>query len=265
VPGPLGIKGNWNLVLNSTFSGSSLNTSIWRTGWFGNGITGPVGSEEQACYSPNNVTFPGDGSMHLRISATPSTCNNFGEALSEPFMGATVSTNPNDGRTSGGFQYTYGVVQARMYLPGNSKGLVDWPAFWAVGQSWPKDGEDDIMEGLQDHACFHYHSSGNQNVKEGGPGGCDMDIDAGWHTFASDWTPNSVTYYYDGEKVGEITQGITGTPEYIVLQMTTFDASWNSPTRPATARVAYVRVWQALSRVQWCNDVVNVFRASSVC
>ena len=136
---PVGIPGNWNLILDSEFNGSSLNTSLWHTGWYGNGVTGPVNSLETACYSPNNITFPGDGSMHLNLTATSSTCN----GQTEPYTGALVSTNPNDG--GGGFQYTYGVLEARVYIPGDGTQIANWPQVWADGQNWPQDGEDDLM------------------------------------------------------------------------------------------------------------------------
>ena len=55
------------------------------------------------------------------------------------------------------------------------------------------------MEGLSGVICWHFHDP------LGGPGGCDTAITPGWHTFASDWQPGSVTYYYDGQDVGSIT------------------------------------------------------------
>jgi hypothetical protein len=99
---PVGVPGAWNVVLDSEFSGISLDTSIWQPGWFGSGTTGPVNTLEAACYSPNNVLFPGDGSVHLRVTASPSTC----KGKTEPYTGALLSSNPHDGRASGGFEFT---------------------------------------------------------------------------------------------------------------------------------------------------------------
>ena len=230
---PLGISGNWNLALDSNFEGSSLTGSPWRTGWFGSGVTGPANTAEEDCYSPSNVTFPGDGTMHLNVTATPSTCN--GET--EPYTGALVSTNPSDGRTTPGYAYTYGVLEAKVYIPADGTQIANWPAVWADGQSWPADGEDDLLEGLGGQACFHFHSP------LGGPGACDSTLTPGWHTFASDWQPGSVTYYYDGVEVGSITTGITNSPMYVILNNT---VSSQDPglAEADSMQVAYVRVWQ---------------------
>jgi beta-glucanase (GH16 family)/transcriptional regulator with XRE-family HTH domain len=233
---PVGIPGAWNVALDSEFSGTSLDTSIWRPGWFGSGTTGPVDrTHEAACYSPNNVTFPGDGSVHLKVTGSPSSCN----GVTEPYTGSLISSNPHDGRASGGFEYTYGALEARVYIPAASGNQVaNWPAVWTDGQSWPTTGEDDLMEGLSGgQACFHFHSTA------GGPGTCVAGAYTGWHTFASDWEPGSVTYYYDGVKVGQITTGITASPMYIVLDNTVASAN-PALSKAADLQVAYVRVWQ---------------------
>jgi len=167
-PEPIGIPGNWNLTLDSEFNGPSLDTSIWHTGWFGSGVTDPTNSYEEDCYSPSNVTFPGDGTMHLNVTATPSTCG--GET--RPYTGSLVSTNPDDG-AGGGFQFTYGVVEARVYLPADGNQIANWPAVWTDGQVWPQDGEDDLLEGLGGQACYHFHDP------LGGPGNCDTSIAPG--------------------------------------------------------------------------------------
>jgi beta-glucanase (GH16 family) len=180
------------------------------------------------------VTFPGDGTAHLRVTATPSTCG----GVTRPYTGALLSTNPGDGRASGGFQYTYGALEARVYLPASGSQVADWPAVWTDGQApWPSTGEDDVMEGLSGKTCFHFHSP------SGGPGKCVAGSDAGWHTFASDWAPGSVTYYYDGVKVGQITSGITSSPMYLVLD-NTVSSQGRALTKPADAQIDYVRVWQ---------------------
>ena len=231
---PLGIAGNWTLVANWSFTGPSLPTD-WRTGWFGSGVTAGVGGTSEAdCYTPSNVTFPGDGTMHLNITQTPSTCD--GET--KPYSAAMVTTNPYDGRTGPGFQYTYGVLQAEVYVPSDGGKIADWPAVWTDGQSWPADGEDDIFEGLSGSACYHFHDP------IGAPGGCDTAITPGWHTFASDWQPGSVTYYYDGTEVGQVTTGITSAPMFIIIS-NGVGYGTGGLIEPDSMQVASVRVWQA--------------------
>jgi beta-glucanase (GH16 family) len=110
---------------------------------------------------------------------------------------------------------------------------------WADGQSpWPTNGEDDVLEGLGGEACFHFHSP------SGGPGSCVAGNLSGWHTFASDWQPGSVTYYYDGAQVGRITTGITSSPMYLILSNTVSSAMGGPTVAPSDMQVDYVRVWQ---------------------
>jgi beta-glucanase (GH16 family) len=189
------------------------------------------GDSEGVCYSPGNVTFFGGGGVHLLLTATQSTCG----GRTKPYTGAAITTNPYDGRNSGGFEFTYGFVEAKVYLAGAGDRIANWPAVWTSGQNWPEDGENDIVEGLSGQACFHFHSPA------GGPGGCDPRITPGWHTFGSDWEPGSVTYYYDGVDVGTITTGITDAPHYLAIAIGPGDADL---TKPADLQVAYVRVWQ---------------------
>jgi hypothetical protein len=229
-PQPLGIRGQWHLVLNSNFDGPHLPAG-WKTGWLADGVTPPANSLEADCYSPHNVSFPGDGTMHLSVTSTPSACR----GVRRPFTGAMVTTYPRR-RQNRGFQYTYGVLQARVYLPAHGSGLADWPAVWAVVQpSSPVYGEDDVIEALNGAACWHFHDRDSES------GGCDTAIKPGWHTVASDWQKGSITFYYDGRRVGSITSGITSDPMFLAVDSST---STDSPISDSM-RVQYVRVWQS--------------------
>jgi beta-glucanase (GH16 family) len=168
----------------------------------------------------------------LRLTAEPVTCN----GTSASAAGAIVSTNPSDGVPGHtGYQFTYGFAEYRVYLPATPAGQVaNWPGVWTDGQVWPNDGENDVMEGLGGNACFHFHSL------LGGPGNCPAASYTGWHTFAADWEPGVVTYYYDGAQVGQIATGITSSPMYVLA-----DLSVGSPSVvPSDMLVDWVRVWQ---------------------
>ena len=221
---PLGAAGSWTQRFDDEFNGSSLNTSAWSTGWLGSGVTPPVNSYEQQCYDPNQVSVSG-GTLHLTVSA--SACTVGGHTY--PYRSGMVNS---DGKA----QFTYGFFEARIYLPGSAGSIANWPAWWTDGQSWPTDGEMDVMEGLEGQACWHFHSPA------GGPGSCSTNDFTGWHTYGADWEPGSVTYYYDGRAVGRITTGITSAPMYLILN----DAV-NQPgsgyAAPSTMQVDYVRVW----------------------
>ena len=226
------ISGPWKLVLDARFQGSSLDTDLWRPGWFGSGVTPPADSDSASCDSSRNVTV-GGGHVTLAVTNQASTCG----GQTKPYTGGLVSTNPHDGRSHGGFEYTYGLLQVRAYVPADGADLANWPAVWADGQDWPDNGENDVMEGLAGHACFHFHSSA------GDSGTCDKHLRPGWHTFSASWEPGEVTYFYDGRRVGRITAGVTGAPMYIVLS-NNVRGDDDTTAEPSRMSVAYVRVWQ---------------------
>ena len=238
-PRPVGIGGHWKLILNSGFGSGKLDTKVWRTGWFGSGtITGPINEHEWACYSNRNIDLPKHESMRLAVTHVRSRC----EHKVRPFTGAVLSTNPHDGRTSGGFTYRYGVLEARVYLPPTSRSRVaDWPGVIALGQVWPRNGEDDVMENLDGVVCSRWHSPGF--APGGNLGACDPGFTAGWHIVSSNWEPGSVTWYYDGIEVAHADHGITSAPMYLVL-VNTVSSKAPDVAMPDAMKVAYVRVWQ---------------------
>jgi beta-glucanase (GH16 family) len=65
---------------------------------------------------------------------------------------------------------------------------------------------------------------------------------AGWHTYAAEWRQGVVTYFYDGEQVGRITQGITSAPMYLVLNLGVSSTVSGPVTLPAEMLVDYVKV-----------------------
>jgi beta-glucanase (GH16 family) len=211
---------------------------LWSTGWFHpNGISGPINDTyEQDCYDPSQISTLG-GELDLGIIADSETCETPAGPVTEPYAGSIVTTNGN-------FSYTYGFLEARVWLPGNGA-IADWPSIWADGADWPMDGELDVLEGLGGLACYHFHY-GASDATEQGPGNCvGTDYTGGWHTFAADWEPGVVTWYYDGIDIGSLNEGITDSPMYLVLNLAQLPPSWGAPIlSPATMRVAYVRVWQ---------------------
>jgi len=237
-PLPLGpAPGPWNLTLDDEFStDTALNTSLWTPGWFGTGITGPVNG---SCLSSSNAVLglgtPNFGAvLNLWLKRTTSRC---GKTRST-YTGALVSSNPQDGVAGHtGFQQTYGYFEATIYLPPAPDGSVaNWPAWWMDGQSWPQDGEIDIVEGLGGQACFHFHFAA-----KGAPGGC-VGKYSGWHTFGVDWEPSAITWYYDGAQVGQVTSNITSSPMYLILNNS--QGTYGGATVvPSDMQVSDVRVW----------------------
>ena len=224
VPAPDGIPGSWTSVFDDEFNGNSLDTANWSTGWQGSGITQPVGPTEQECYDPSEVSV-GGGYLHLTAAPKPEECG----GQIRPYASGMVTTE-------GLHSFSHGAFEARVYLPASADGQVaNWPAWWVDGQSWPQDGEMDIMEGLSGTTCFHYHDP------SGGPGGC-AGTGPGWHVFGATWEGDQVTYYYDGHQVGTLTTDGNSAPQYLILNNAVGGSG--GETTADTMLVDYVRVWQ---------------------
>jgi beta-glucanase (GH16 family) len=220
-------SGTWHLVFDGTFTGGALDTAGWSTGWLAPGITPPVSKGELECYDPANVTVSG-GALNLSLIRQPHSCG----GRTRPYASGMINTD-------GKFQFTYGFMQARIWLPGRSGQVSNWPAFWADGQNWPRTGEIDVLEGLGGRACWHFINPAAVR------GHCVAGtFYNGWHTFGADWEPRSITYYYDGRVVGTIRSGITHAPMYLILNNATTHLYQIPLHVPAVMRVAYVRVWQ---------------------
>jgi hypothetical protein len=235
--------GSWTPKFDDEFSkDAALNTASWTPGWFGTGITGPVNG---TCLSSANVLL-GAGTPNF-FSTLGSTLNLWLKPVASqcgktrsPYTGALVSSNPRDGVSRhAGFSQTYGYFEAQIYLPPAPDGTVaNWPAWWMDGQVWPQDGEIDIVEGLGGKACFHFHFSRNNP-----PGGCVSGKAGKWHTFGVDWEASSITWYYDGLQVGQVTSNVTSSPMYLILN--NCQGKYGGTTVvPSDMQVSYVRVWQ---------------------
>ncbi len=235
---PLGVPGKWTLIVDSEFTGTKLDRQIWRPEWFSTGpagTTGPINIHELACYKPGNGRLPGNNSLELSLTAAASRC----DGRRQPYTGALISSNPHDGRASGGFAFTYGLVQVRLFVPASDGHILNWPAVMTLGQHWPEDGEDDILEGFAGTICHRFHSLKSVAV---GVGSCLPGGHGGWYTVAADLEPGSVTWYYNGARVGW-TNEVTGKPMYVAIVYTASTLE-HQLAAPATLRVAYVRVWQ---------------------
>jgi beta-glucanase (GH16 family) len=229
-PQPIGDPGSWTLKFDYEFNGSSVNETNWNLNWFGGNntsSTGPVNpNSEIACYNPKQSAV---GGGVLTITAVKQNCAGY------QYASDLLNTN-------GHFQFTYGFMEARMYLPGNGTGgVANWPAFWADGQNWPVTGEIDVMEGLGGPVYWHFHwgTAADPQQVGGGPTG----NYSGWHTFGADWEPGSIAFYYDGVKVGRVTADVTSAPMYLILDYALTN-SWGTVQVPSTMSVDYVRVWQ---------------------
>jgi hypothetical protein len=216
---PTGMAGNWKLTFDDEFSGTSLDTTKWSNCWF----SPQCGTMNNVKTDPGNVSVS-DGNLVLTLSSSST--------------GALVSSNPRGGASSG-YQFQYGVVEARIYFPGDGKNCYNWPAWWTDGQSWPSDGEHDIAEVLGGPMTVNYHSSSGAHNQGAVPGyWC-----GAYHVYTLYRRPGGGDVYIDGTKVKSYTTDDTGTPEYLILNVG-YSGGPAAYGADSQVKVDYVRAWQ---------------------
>jgi beta-glucanase (GH16 family) len=242
-PLPVGQSGNWRMVFNDEFNGSSLDTSKWHTcfWWATNTCTIETNNELQL-YNREDVLVQ-NGILRLRAQRRNMVGWN-GRTFN--YTSGMVMTGGRRGEIAPGFTYTYGYAEARFKIPAG-QGL--WPAFWMLPLTYESRPEIDIMEILGhepnvQHMNYHY-IGGDQGRTWTGP-----NFSTDYHTFGVDWSPTAIVWYVDGVERWRFTDvsKISSQPEYLLLNLAVggnWPGSPNSSTVfPSYFDVDYVRVWQ---------------------
>ncbi len=215
---PSGPGGTWSLAWHDGFNGTSLDTTRWSRFWFVEGAT-----QNNVQTHAANVT---EGGGHLTLTLASAT------------SGASVTTNPNGGATTG-FQTKVGdFAEARIYFPGNGTTIFNWPAWWTDGQSWPTNGENDIAEGLGTMTVNYHSGSGSHNQ-----GTVPGTWSSAYHTYGLYRKANSCDVYYDGVLVKSYPTDDNGALQYLILNVGSH-SSGNVFGAAGAMKVDYVRVWR---------------------
>src|SRR5579862_6503528 len=105
-PRPVGVGGRWHLILDSEFR--TLDASRWSTSRYDDGmLSAGFNSQEQECLDPSEVTF-GGGGANLQLVSRRETCG----GQQKSYAGSVLTT-------FGKFEFTYGFVEARVWVPGS--------------------------------------------------------------------------------------------------------------------------------------------------
>ena len=191
-------EGEYTLVWNADFIGSSLNQTAWTIEDNGDG----GGNNELQFYCERGVSLgvdPVEGKHCLILTATK-----------ESYKGKTCTSGRINSLDK--TYFTYGKIAARIWFPQTANGL--WPAFWMMGNNystvgWPKCGELDIIElghatgisnGTQDryfNGAMHVGSAWNTVWHDAQSVTYDYSVEDGFHVISCEWTPTSVKMYVD--------------------------------------------------------------------
>ena len=206
------VDANTGLNLNNWSYQLGDGTEVGNPGW---------GNNEKQSYTSNKKNIAvnedldgdgkGDGMLRLTASYEKNGYKN-GSETKKDYTSARIRTTSRNNKAL--FTTTYGYIESRMALPA-TKGA--WPAFWMLPQStdiygnWPVSGEIDIMEtcgafkeGGNNKACGTLHWGAPEHVYKGS-GYVDLNSDYNYfHTYAVDWEPGKITWYYDGVAVNTL-------------------------------------------------------------
>lgn len=195
--------------------------------------------------------FLQDGNLVLRCLK-----NTIEEENAEMISGAVESSQK--------IHFTYGKIEGRMMTTAHTG---NFPAFWMMPQDnsagWPKGGEIDIYEAIDDETTSYHtiHShwgntlGNDNNPKKSGTGVAEQGL---WHTFGLEWTPELLTWYVNGKQVFSYARLNTTEAQenfqwpfdkdfYLILNQSVGNGSWaaNADTDfTYETRFDWVRVYQ---------------------
>jgi beta-glucanase (GH16 family) len=148
-------------------------------------------------------------------------------------------------------------MTARIKLP---SGYGMWPAFWSYGNSWPTNGEIDILE-ARGNEPFAYSTNYFYGRRAGVPLGGDNStvITSGvsltdcYHVYEVIWEKNALTFLLDGQivntKTGGYVPNLFGKTERVTLNLAVggnfFSNLIPANIVPGTMLVDYVKVFTA--------------------
>ncbi len=205
-PTPIAIPEGWNLVWHEEFDGESIDPENWT---FDLGAGGWGNGEAQYYTSrPENARLE-NGMLVI-------------EARQEKYEDSYYTSARL--KTQGLQNFQYGRLEGRLKVP-VGKGL--WPAFWMLGSNfngsnWPDCGEIDIMEyiGKEPDLIFGtLHGpgySGAMGISQWNRQTYNIADD--FHTYAIEWEPDEIRWYYDDVQYHTVTRADVGEREWVFDQ-----------------------------------------------
>lgn len=215
--------------------------------------TGYIRNGEMQYYTPGQNAVCKDGVLVIEARNDSAVIN--GELC--PVTSASLTTKDRAA-------WKYGYVEVRAKLPSS---LGTWPAIWMMPHDdnygkWPRSGEIDIMEHVgynpekvhfSSHTERFNHMRGTQRTHViHAP-----EAVGAFHNYALKWTPDRLTWYYDGEEKYAIDRETdsdwTTWPfdiDYYLILNLAFGGGWGGSegvdlsSLPQRYEIDYVRVFQ---------------------
>jgi beta-glucanase (GH16 family) len=233
LPGLAQQKPGWKLTFQDEFDGARLDLSKWnpQDPW------GKVRNRELQAYVKDAFEVRG-GVLHVKA-----------EKRAAEYDGATRQYASGMMTTYGKFSQKFGWFEIRCRVP---KGNGLWPAFWILPDSlgWPP--EIDVLENLgQDtqtaYFTNHFIGPDGRHASKGSGKVATPDLSADFHTYAVEWTPAAIVWYFDGVEKFRSEQGVPQQPMYMLVNLA-IGGEWpvapdDTTPWPSSFDVDYVRVY----------------------
>ena len=178
----------------------------------------------------------------LSIGLTPTPADVPSSAVGgAPFLSGQLETEPS-------FSQTYGYFDMRAQLPAGA-GLNS--AFWLLPESgaWPPELDaEEIVSGSPTTLVNTAHTGAGNSASP--MWSTIPDSSQGYHDYAVDWEPDTITWYFDGHQVAQqATPADMNQPMYMLVDtMAGTPGSWQgqpSPGETASMKIDYIRAYSA--------------------
>lgn len=176
------------LIFEEQFEGNQLSEEFWNYE-LGDGCPNLCGwgNNERQIYTKKNVEVS-NGNLIITASKNNTL-----------YESGRITTKKK-------IEFQYGTVEVRAKLP-EGHGL--WPAIWMLGNdidtnTWPGCGEIDIMEYVGREPSIIYtslHTPDSFGDTLNSKKTTIDNIEEGFHTYKTNWTKESITFYIDGTEV----------------------------------------------------------------
>lgn len=242
-----------NMIFSDEFNGTVLPDAthdVWNTVYPGN-IRGGLNGEKQIYLDSdyrtsdgrtvpiNPFSLTGDGTLTITGNKTPTSL--LSDVQNFNYTSGMINTYDQ-------YQFKYGYFEVRMDTPGG-QGM--FPAFWLRNADSSVKGEIDIVEliGKQSNVAFQTVHKEDGTIIKANRTVTNTDYSVGFHTYGVDWQPDTITFYVDGAKTGQVaTPSSMHIPMYLIANLAiggTWPGDPDSTTPwPATMKIDYIRVWQ---------------------
>lgn len=231
------------LLLDESFDGAGLDSTRWSPcyHWTASGCTN-LSNNELQWYVPEQVQVA-DGVLSLQADRR-AVIGIDGRPF-EYVSGLISGKSPEQTL----FAFRYGYVESRVRLP-QGRGL--WSALWMLPSTGEAEPEIDIYETVGEQprvVQMHTHWTEDGEDRQRGFKFHGPDMTLGWHTFGLEWTPDSLTWFVDGEPRWRVTdpKQIPREDMYLITNLAVGGNFTEPPDEdtpfPSSLQVDYIRVW----------------------